>query len=229
MIDSFVDTMDRNDREVLGAHPDRLSVTPEGFHPVDGTEIATITKDPTVGSVQPVLRVGARLTAPGSNEPIDLMVDVTDLDGSVWAPTLVRGQLAADRGGLVISAEAASDLAIGPGDVVTVEHPATRAGGLEMVRTDVRVAAVHPSPFRFATYLDRTQLSELGLPDVVNQLYVLPAKGATTTDVQRALFETPGVASAQPVSTAGQVVKDSIDEFVGVLRVLEDSSSCWRC
>jgi hypothetical protein len=138
-----------------------------------------------------VLRVGARLTAPGSNEPIELIVDVTDLDGSVWAPTLVRGELPADRSGLVISAEAASDLAIGPGDVVTVEHPAIRAGGLEMVRTDLRVAAVHPSPFRFATYLDRTQLAELGPPDVVNQLYVLPANGATTTDVRRALIGTP--------------------------------------
>ena len=221
MIDSFVATLERNDREVLGTHPDRLAVALEGFQPIGGPDIATISRDPTVGAVQPVLRVGARLTAPGAAEPIDLIVDIIDLDGPVWGPTIVRGELPADRGGLVISAEAAADLAIGPGDDVTMEHPALRARGLEMARTDVRVAAVHPSPFRFTTYLDRSQLGGLGLPDVANHLYVVPAHGATPSDVQRALFDAPAVASTQPVGTASEVVNDSLDEFVGVLRVLE--------
>jgi putative ABC transport system permease protein len=39
--------------------------------------------------------------------------------------------------------------------------------------------------------------------------------------VQRSLFGAPGIASAQPVSAASKVVKDSLDDFVGVLRVLE--------
>ena len=56
---------------------------------------------------------------------------------------------------------------------------------------------------------------------MANQLYVLPASGATVSDVQRALFERASVASAQPVSTASQVIEDSLDEFVGVFRVLE--------
>jgi len=60
-----------------------------------------------------------------------------------------------------------------------------------------------------------------GAPDVANQLFVVPAPGATSQDVQRAVFGMPGVASAQPVSAASKVVKDSLDDFVGVLRVLE--------
>jgi putative ABC transport system permease protein len=221
MIDSFVDTIDRNDREVLGAHPDRLSVTLQGILPTGGTEIAAITADPTVGAVQPVLRVGATLSTRERTEPIELLLDVIDLDGPVWAPSLVRGALPDDRSGLVISGEAASDLGIGPGDAVVLEHPALVGGGLEMTQTGMRVVAVHPSPFRFAAYVDRSQLAMFGAPDVANQLSVIPAPGATSEDVQRALFGMPGVASAQPVSAASKVVKDSLDDFVGVLRVLE--------
>jgi putative ABC transport system permease protein len=220
MIDSFVDTMSRNDREVLRDHPDRVAVALQGFHPNDGPDIAAIAAQPSVGAVQPALRFGGRLTAAGK-EPIEVFVDVIDLDGKVWTPTLVRGSVPPDRAGLVISQEAASDLGIGPGSVVTLEHPAQRGTGFELVRTRVAVAAVHPSPFRFAAYLDRSQLARFGVPDVVNQLYVLPAAGFTPQDVQRALFGRPGVASVQPVSASSEVVRDSLDEFVAIFRVLE--------
>ncbi len=221
MIDSFLATMDRNDREVLGTHPDRLAVTLDGLRPVDGPEIAAIAADPTVGAVEPVLRVGAQLTAEGDDAPIDLLLDVIDLDGGLWAPTIIRGGLPADGSGLVISKEAAADLGVGPGDAVVLQHPAFHGAGAELARTTMEVAAVHPSPFRFTAFLDRSQLAVFGAPDVANQLYVLPAAGATTGDVQRALFGAPGVASAQPVSAASKVVKDSLDDFVGVFRVLE--------
>jgi putative ABC transport system permease protein len=228
MIDSFVDTMERNDREVLGAHPDRLAVTLEELQPVSGSGIARIAAEPTIGAVQPVLRVGARLIGTERAESVDVLLDVVDLDGDVWSPTLVRGVLPAARSGIVISAEAASDLRLGPGDAVVLEHPAFRGSLADMVRTPMEVGAVHPSPFRFTAFLDRSQLAVFGVPDVAKQLYVLPAPGATVEDVQRALFGAPGIASAQPVSTASKVVKDSLDEFVGVFRVLEGSSCCWR-
>ncbi len=220
MIDSFLDTADRNDRETLQDHPDRLAVALQGFHLDNSTEIAAIRAESAVGAVQPVLRFGGRLIA-GTKQPIDLLIDIIDLNGAVWAPTLVRGGLPADRSGLVISEEAASDLGIGPGSVVILEHPAQRGGGFEVVQTQIRIAAINPSPFRVAAYLDRSQLAAFGVPDVVNQLYVLPAAGSTPQDVQRALFGLPAVASVQPVSAASKVVRDSLDDFVGIFRVLE--------
>ena len=220
MLDSFVDTMDRNDREVVGQHPDRVAVAMEGFHDANGPEIAAIRARPSVGAVEPVLRFGGRLLVAG-REPVEVFVDAIDLGNDVWTPTVERGAIAADRGGLVISQEAAADLGVGPGEVVTLEHPAQRGNGLELVQTPVQIAATNPSPFRFSTYLDRSQLATLGMPDVVNQLYVLPAPGSTPQDVQRSLFGQPTVASAQPVAASSQVVKDSLDEFVGVFRVLE--------
>ena len=220
MIDSFLDTTDRNDREVLQDHPDRLAVALQGLRTPDAPEISAIGEQDVVGAVQPVLRFGGRLST-DSTEAIEVFVELIDLDGPVWHPTFARGDRPPDLSGLVISREAADDLDIGPGSAVILEHPAQDASGLRVTRSKLRVAAVHPSPFRFAVYIDRSQLAALGLPDAVNQLYVLPSPGTTTGDVQRALFAQPAVASTQPMTAASKVIKDSLDEFVGVFRVLE--------
>lgn len=220
MIDSLVATMDRQDREVLQDHPDRLVVALQGFQLSNGEVIETIRSEASVGDVEPVLRFGGRLSN-GSEQPIDLLVDVIDLANGLWTPTIARGEIPADRSGLIISAEAASDLGIEPGDTVELEHPAQQGDGFALVATPVRVVAIHPSPFRFAAYLDRSQLAAFGVADVVNQLYLLPAQGATPQDVQRALFGLSGVGSVQPVSATAKVIEDSLDDFVGIFRVLQ--------
>jgi len=219
MIDSFRATMDRHDDEVLQDHPDRLAVSLQGFVSPDAPTLSAIADEVAVGDVQPVLRFGGRLSASG-REPIEVLVDVTPLDGKVWRPTVPDSTAAA--GGLVIAEEAARDLGVAVGDRVTLRHPTQdRSGGLDVVDTAIIVSAVHPSPFRFAAYLDRSQLPALGLPDAVNQLYALPAAGASPADVQRALFGQPGVASTQPITAASTVIRDSLDEFVAIFRVLE--------
>jgi putative ABC transport system permease protein len=220
MIDSFLATTDRYDSETLGEHPDRVAVALQGLQPVGGDVLAAIRADPTVGAVAPVLRFGGRLST-DQREPIDVAVDLIDLSGDVWAPTFAQGTLPADRRGLVIAEKAARDLGVEPGDQVVLEHPAVRGTGFEVVETELTVAGIHPSPFRFAAYMDRSQLSAFGVPDVANQLYVLPAAGSTPAAVQRALFGQPGVASVQPVSVTSQAVQDSLDEFVAIFRVLE--------
>ncbi|HVM52927.1 MAG TPA: FtsX-like permease family protein [Acidimicrobiales bacterium] len=219
MVDSFLQTMDRHDREVLQDHPDRLAVALQGFHPPDAPAVTAIAEQPEVGAVQPVLRFGGQLSV-ADRRPIEVLVDVTPFDGGVWHPTVPDATAAMD--GLVIARKAARDLGVDVGDRVTVQHPTPDStGGLRIVETTMVVSAVHPSPFRFAAYLDRRQLSELGLPDVVNQLYALPAAGASTADVQRALFGQPGVASTQPITAASTVIRDSMEEFVAIFRVLE--------
>jgi len=85
----------------------------------------------------------------------------------------------------------------------------------------MRVAAIHPSPFRFAAYIDRSQLGTFGVPGVANAAYVLPAAGHTPDDVEKELFSLPGVASVQPVAVSTQVVENSLAEFTGVFQVLE--------
>jgi len=221
MLDSFVDTMDRNEAELLHDHPDRVVVALDGFVATDGPEVTGIAGASTVGAVEPVVRTGATVSAPGAEEELEVVVEVIDFDSDVWAPTIADG--AAPRGGpgLVLAQKAADDLGVGPGDTVTVEHPALGAGGVTLVRTRMTIAATHPNPFRFYAYLDASQLPLFGAGGMANELYVLPAAGATPDDVERQLFELAGVASVQPVAAGARIVEDSLEDFTAVFRVLE--------
>ena len=52
-------------------------------------------------------------------------------------------------------------------------------------------------------------------------VYAVPSVGSSTADVQQSLFGLAPVASVQPVAATSEVVKDSLEEFVAVFRVLE--------
>ena len=91
--------------------------------------------------------------------------------------------------------EAADDLGVSPGDSVTVEHPVRQGDGFVVVQTRIRVAGVHPNPFRRTAYIDRSVLGQFGLLGATNSLYVLPAPGHDVDDVERELFGLDGVAS----------------------------------
>jgi putative ABC transport system permease protein len=220
MLDSFNVTMDRNDREVMGTHPDRVAVALDGLATELGPEVEAVRAAESVGQVAPVLRVGGTLSAPGRQD-VQVVLEAIDLDSDLWTPTAARGTLPTNRLGIVLARKAADDLGVGPGDSVTLEHPAQRGGGFATVRSPMEVAAVHPGPFRFNAYIDRSQLTAFGVPGLVNSLYVLPAPGKSMTDVERELFRHEGVASVQPVATSSKIVKDSLDEFTAVFRVLE--------
>jgi putative ABC transport system permease protein len=220
LLDSFTVTMQRNKDELLGSHPDRVVATLDGFVRDDGPELTAVRNARSVGAVEPVLRVGAKLSTPG-NDAIDVAIEAVDFDSSVWAPTIEEGRLGNDRAGLVLARKAADDLGVSVGDTVTLEHPARRGDGFAVVRTPMRVAGIHPGPFRFAAYIDRSQLDAFGVPGAANSVYLLPAPGATPDDVEQELFLLPGVTSVQPVAVSTDVVEDSLKDFTGIFQVLE--------
>jgi putative ABC transport system permease protein len=121
----------------------------------------------------------------------------------------------------VLARKAAEDLGVSVGDTVTVEHPARKGDGYTVVQTPMRVAGIHPSPFRFNAYIDRSQLAAFGAPGAANAAYVLPSAGHTPNDVQLELFSLPGVASVQPISVSTRIVEDSLKDFTGIFQVLE--------
>jgi putative ABC transport system permease protein len=49
MLDSFTATMDRNDREVLGAHPDRVAVALDGLAAELGPDVEAVRAAESVG------------------------------------------------------------------------------------------------------------------------------------------------------------------------------------
>ncbi|HLF41543.1 MAG TPA: FtsX-like permease family protein, partial [Acidimicrobiia bacterium] len=220
MLDSFNGTLEGNDREVLQRHPDRVVVALDGFVPDGGPEVAAVRAAGSVGRVEPVVRLGATVTG-GGPEELDLFLEAVDLDSDVWAPTILRADAGGIRSGVLLAEKAAADLGVAAGDTVTLKLPVRRGDGFAVTPLPVKVAGIHPSPFRFNAYIDRSQLPALGLAGLANTLYVLPAAGHGPDDVERALFELDGVASVQPVAASSQIVKDSLDEFTGVFRVLE--------
>ncbi len=220
LLDSFGAAMARNESLLLARHPDRIDVALSDVVVDDGPEFAALGAAPSVGAVEPVLRVGATVSRPGRDE-VEVLLEAVDLGSPVWAPAVEEGSLPVGGPGLVLARKAADDLGVDVGDEVVLTHPARREGGLVVERTPVRVAAVHTGPFRFNAYLDRSQLDAFGVAGAANAAYVLPASGSGTGDVQRELFSSAGVASVQPVAVAGQVAEDSLAEFTGVFRVLE--------
>jgi putative ABC transport system permease protein len=220
MLDSFYRTMERNEDALLADRPERLTVTFDRYVREDGEEVAAIAATATVGDLDPVLRVGARLD-PDGETPVDVVLEVIDLDSDIWAPALASGRRPADSEGLVIAAKAAADLGVEPGDRITVEHPKAGPDGISVVRTTIPIAGIHPGPLRFNAYLDRSQLPVLGAVGFANELSVLPAAGFRADDVERDLFGLDAVASVQPVAASTTVLKDALDEFTGIFRVLE--------
>lgn len=218
MLDSFVGTMDRNDRQLLGSHPDRVVVALDRFVAAGGAEVTAVSSVASVGRVEPVVRLGATLEG---RQSLDILLEVVDLDSGSWSPVIRHGGLPADRSGLVLAEKAAADLGLRPGDPVSLRHPVRQGTGFTVAHTTMPVAAIHDGPFRFNAYLDRTQLSLFGLAGAANQLYVLPAAGFDPDRVEADLFGIDGVASVQPVAAGTKIVKDSLDEFTSVFRVIE--------
>ncbi|HEX6232825.1 MAG TPA: FtsX-like permease family protein [Jiangellaceae bacterium] len=219
-LDSFKATIDRNSAELFGEHPDRIMATFSGFVVENGPELAAVAAADSVGRVEPVLEIGGTLSTP-EHADVEVVLAAIDFDSDVWAPTFDEGGLGADRAGLVLAQKAADDLGVGVGDTIMVEHPARQGGGFTVVQTPMTVAGIHPSPFRFNAYLDRAQLTALGVSGAANAAYLLPAAGATPDDVEQELFGMSGVASVQPVAVSSQVVEDSFKDFTEIFQVLE--------
>ena len=219
MLDSFVATVDRGESEVLSTAPDRLAVDLSGFTTTADPAFEALAGIDGVSVVEPGLRVGGRLrTTKGS---LDVLVEVLDLDSELWVPTAAEGRVAGGGRGLVISSKAADDLGVGVGDRVRFRHPVREGTGYRWEESPVRVDGIHPNPYRFLAYLDLGAADLMNLEGIVNTAQVGLAPGADGDAVRHAVFETPGVASVQPVRAVVDAIRDAIDEASSVLDIVQ--------
>lgn len=226
MLDSLRATISIGKAEVLQDVPDRVVVQLDGFSLVDSPEVQAIARSPLVAAADPRLQVGAtaRPASDPDAEPIELVVSVLDLDGERWAPTVLDPVEPTARPpgvpGIVLARKAADDLGVRPGDDVVLRHLAVVDGGFETVDTTLVVAGVHPSPLRPLAYVDVEDVATFGLSGVANALDLVPADGVDAEQLQRSLFEAPGVASAQPARAITDLFEDALGQIVGVLVIL---------
>jgi putative ABC transport system permease protein len=218
-IDSFVTTLNHGAAEIEGTSPDRVIVQLDGIDLVTSPDIAAIDTAATVGEVVPVLELGG--TVSSGDESFDLLIDVMDLGNDVYRPTIVAGAAEPGTEGLVLAEGAADDLGVAVGDTVTLTHPfRTGPTTFTLVDTEIRVAATHPNPFRFVSYLDQSQADLFGAAGLVNVVEVTPAPGATSDDVIRELFTLDGVASVQKALTAADELDELLAQFIGILQIV---------
>lgn len=220
MIDSFVATVDRADRETLSAGDDRVEVSLAGYLPAAGSAVDGITRSPVVGRSDTGLRFTSIL-APGDDE-IGVQVELLDGETALWKPTISSGGLAPGAPGILVSELAAKNLGLAVGDLVVLRHPVVGPDGVvSLAETALPVAGTHPHPFRFLAYMDRSQAGTFGLEGMVNLVQVDPAPGASLDDVKRDLSVREGVAVVQGVGEITAAIRDTLDQFVGILRVFE--------
>jgi putative ABC transport system permease protein len=220
MIDSFLETIDGGQAEIVGDSPDRATVTLDFFYPDDAEQVRAIEATPGVAEAEPQLIVGGAFVD-DSGEDIETLVSLIDFDSELWVPSTVEGSLDADEPSLVISQKAADDLGVEPGDTVTFRHPRREGLGYSLVESELPISAIHPNPYRFVVYMDRADASVMNLEGIVNAVSVVPDDGTSLSELKESLFGKPAVASVEGVTEVANTIRESIDDFLGILRVIE--------
>ena len=219
VVDSFFATMDEADDEISHQSPERVEVALDSFYLADAEQVRAIESSPLVGAAEPVLEVGG--TVRSGDAKIDTLVELRDLDSSLWAPT-IDDRRRSDGPGIVLTDVAAEDLGVEPGDVVTLRHP--RREGLTSYRfvdSDVRVLGTNPFPLRAVSFMDLDDAALMNLEGIVNAVVADPAVGVSVSELQRGLFGTSGVASVQPSTAFVDAIRDELSAALGVLFVVE--------
>jgi len=212
-LDSFNATLNNSENDLLRSAPNRVTVSLRTLQPANSPAVTAVRDLPQVAGVTPGLLLGA--TARHDGRSVELVTEVLGPDAP-WQPDIVDGSAS---GGLILARKAAADLDVSVGDTIALEHPQATPSGLRTVTSQVPVAGLHPNPMRVFAYLDASTARMFGLAGITNLLTVTPASGISGTEVQRALLGVPQVASTQAASTMTAGMRDSLQEFLGILTI----------
>jgi putative ABC transport system permease protein len=221
-LDSYNATIARGAAEARAGGAARLEVDLAGVLPRSDAVVPALAAVPGVDAAAPSLRVGGTLLASGGDR-IDVQLELLELDNPVWHPTVMQGVPAGNLPGIVLAQKAASDLGVRPGDILTVRHPVRLPGETAYGSIDerMRVVGLHPYPIRTFAYLDAAEAERFGMAGAVNVVQLALAPGADLDSVRRAVFELPGVASAQPADATVILLEEVMAQFTDIFRFVE--------
>jgi putative ABC transport system permease protein len=144
------------------------------------------------------------------------------MESALWQPTAKDGELPGGPG-IVIAEKAADDLDVGVGDTITVRHPVRGASReFSLVETEMPVAAIHGHPMRIYAYMDSSQAGVLGLDGQMNRVTADPGPGGISA-AREELFGVPGVVSVQEAAESPRLLRDRLDQFIGLIYVMAGS------
>lgn len=217
MLDSFFVTIRNAEKELLRSSPDRLTATLERITTADGPEVQAIRALPAVDRVEPTLSLGGTLLGPND---VDVLITFVPLDSPIWRPTIVNAVPEATTG-IVITEKAATDLGVRAGDTVRLRHP-LRDGptSYRLIESEVQVIGLNPIPTRYVAFMPPSDAAEFGMSGLVNSVTVTAPPDVPIDTAVRALFETPGISSVQPVKAFTRSIRDDINRVIGFLNVL---------
>jgi len=220
MMDSFLALVDRTTNE-LGAERGVVSVELTQPQAESSAALTGLVAAAAARVANPALLMAGELRGRDA-DPVPVVVEAGDLqpaDG--WAPTLKRGALPGD-GEILLAAKALADLGVNVGDTVSLRHARFAPdGSAQMVVSQLRVAGTHANPLRALAYVPLSTRVTFGLDGFVNQVRLEPAEGTTPAELERRVFGQPGVRTARSVAATAQQVRDGIDEYLALLRVVE--------
>ena len=217
ILDSFGRTIDRAGGEFTKAGPDRVLVQLDTFYPADSAVVTAVRDAPAVGAVDAGLRLPVTAIASDGRDDLELLLGLADFEGARWAPTIEASTPEAGDG-IVLARKAARDLGVGLGDLLTVRHPVRRGpGAFALVESAIPVTGIHANPLRVFAFMDIGQAGRFGLAGTANILDAYPAGGASRGDLQRGVFDLPGVTSSQAVARISEGFDEALAQFVGIL------------
>lgn len=219
-LDAFFNVLDRSDEAVLADSPSRIELTLNGFQPVESDAVKSVRETPSIGELEPGLRLGAQLA--GADTTIDVLLEFIDFENELWRPSVEDGSMLSDKPGILIARKAADDLRVDVGDVITIRHPQrTGPTSFTLAFSDLPVVGIHSSPLRSLAYMDMKYADIAGLAGATNLVHVTPSSGVTIDQLKNEMFDLEAVTLAQPVAEINESIQDLFESFTGILQTFQ--------
>jgi putative ABC transport system permease protein len=220
LVDAIYATIGTARAEINAGGANTATVTLDDFNLSSAPDVRAIAKSASVGTAETDLQIGGYLHR--GRTSFGVLINLLNFDHGVWTPHVSKGSLDATHPGIIIAAIAAHDLHVKVGDNVTLQHPLrTGLRSYRLIDTNFPVLAITNLPARFTVFIDHRWATIFRLQGITNVVTVTPAPGRTVAQLQRSLFEMPGVASVEAPIASVDAVSKQLDELLGVLRVID--------
>jgi putative ABC transport system permease protein len=220
IVDGMYRTIDDTEQAVAGSTPDRVTVALDSFYPVTSPTLDAIAATPGIASHEVQLRLPGTLRQ--GKAAFDVYVTLAPyMAGAMWSPPITSGSLQSTVPSIVLTRKGAHDLHVSVGDSVTLRHPRREGLSYAYVNSRLPVSGITDLPTRATVFMDLRYASIMQLQGIVNAMSIVPKSGVTPDQLERRLFGRPGVASVEPVSSLTKAVRQTLQDRLDILTVVE--------